>query len=607
MLLTETNHWNRMYKLWLLGFLLCWLAQPLQAASPSETESETTEVLEQLETEFQEQQLREAEEALRQAQAYEQGNGIEQDDAAAVRFYKEAAERGNSEAQLRLGILYRQRKGVQEEFRNKSRFSFGKTAFDFLFSSKMDQEAFRWLNAAAEQGVAEAQYYLAQFHEQGIGTNKNQDLANSLYAQAKDAGFDSTQAIDLLRIEYDGIPPVVREPEVEIADLAPAEAAEIEIISTTPDKTEIVSGNFTVTFSAFSPQRSIQINCINLEIADNSYDAAYSLPYELEIGENYFDLDVVTEATQASKELIIFRETEEIKKPKPKPPFQLITILGHTEDTNATSAPDGKEKIRTLKSNIVLVPSYTHYINYRNSVAAKGLITTDRQWMEDQRNKEILLRQLSFEWERKYTWLGDITTGFGANSLGLRDVPESNDSDRDSWNSDFKAVSADSFLFGQFKLKTDNDITWQGKLEHKWKDAIGSTTDDGTADKLEVSNKFTLADWKYGTKLSYTLTDLNNDTKDKADLKFSADVTIPVKPVSFKVKYDISESQKRLANDSGVRERDRKNVTTFGVTYPYAPWMIINFSRKLETKTSNLTDKDYWKYQTALQFTFIYK
>ena len=96
--------------------------------------------------------------------------------------------------------------------------------------------------------------------------------------------------------------------------------------------------------------------------------------------------------------------------------------------------------------------------------------------MEDQRNKEILLRQLSFEWERKYTWLGDLTAGFGANSLGLRDVPETNPT-RDSWNSDFKAVSADSFLFGQFKLKTDNDITWQGKLEHKWKDAIGSTTD----------------------------------------------------------------------------------------------------------------------------------
>ena len=86
--LTEINHWNRMYKLWILSFLLCWLAQPLRAANPSETESETTEVLEQLETEFQEQQLREAEEALLQAQAYEQGNGVEQDNAASVRFYK---------------------------------------------------------------------------------------------------------------------------------------------------------------------------------------------------------------------------------------------------------------------------------------------------------------------------------------------------------------------------------------------------------------------------------------------------------------------------------------------------------------------------------------
>jgi hypothetical protein len=172
MLLTETNHWNRMYKLWLLGFLLCWLAQPLQAATPSETDSETAEVLEQLETEFQEQQLREAEEALRQAQAYEQGNGVEQDDAAAVRFYKEAAERGNSEAQLRLGILYRQRKGVQEEFRNKSRFSFGKTAFDFLFSSKMDQEAFRWLNAAAEQGVVEANIIWRSFMSKGLAPIK---------------------------------------------------------------------------------------------------------------------------------------------------------------------------------------------------------------------------------------------------------------------------------------------------------------------------------------------------------------------------------------------------------------------------------------------------
>ena len=161
--------------------------------------------------------------------------------------------------------------------------------------------------------------------------------------------------------------------------------------------------------------------------------------------------------------------------------------MSHTEDTNASSAPDGENKIRTLKSNIVLVPSYTHYINYRNSVAAKGLITTDRQWMEDQRNKEILLRQLSFEWERKYTWLGDLTAGLELTHSGLRDVPESTDSDRDSWIADdFKAVSADSFLFGQFKLKTDNDITWQ-------------ETAEGTSGKMQLAQRLMmelLTSWK---------------------------------------------------------------------------------------------------------------
>lgn len=592
-----------MHIFWLLGLLCFWLLTPLQAATPDE---ENAKLLQQLEAEFQEQRAKEATDALNKARAYELGEGVPADDATAVQFYKEAAERGNVEAQLRLGILYRERRGVQDEFRRKSRFEFEKTAFDFLFADKMDQEALRWFSAAAEQGSAEAQFYLAQFYERGIGTSANPERAAELYAQAEAGGFDTTQALDLLKAELDGIPPVIREPEVQIAEITPVEASEIEIISTTPDKTEIVSGNFTVTISAFSPLRNIRINGVTQALDNNSYDATYSLPYELEIGENYFDLEVATEAADVEKELIIFRETEEIKKPTPKPPFQLITILGYTEDTNASSAPDGQDKKRTVKSNIVLVPSYSHYINYRNAVAVKGLITTDRQWMEDQRNKEILLRQIALEWERKYTWLGDITTGIGTNALGLHDVPETNP-DRDSWNSDFRQVSADSFVFGQFKLQTESDVTWQGKFEHKWKDAVGSTSDDGVADKLELSNSFSLAGWKYGTKLSYTLTDIKDDTKDKTDLQASADVTIPVKPVSVKLQHAWSQSEKRLANDDGIREKDRKNVTTFGLTYPYAPWMIINFSRKLETKTYNLSNKDYWKYQTALQFTFIYK
>jgi hypothetical protein len=579
---------------------ICALYSPALAATPAAGEGpDGAEVLQQLEEEFLRQQAAEAAAALAQARAAAS-------DAEAVRFYKEAAERGNAEAQLELGLLYRQRRGIQEEFRGKTRFSIDPKAFDFLFASKMDQQAFRWIKAAADQDIAAAQYYLAQFYQRGIGAPRDSERAEELFAQAAAKGFTPEDAVDLLKVEYDGVVQVISEPELEVAELSEVEAAEVQIISTTPDKTEIVSGNFTVTISAFSPLRSIVINEQTQPLDNGSFDVTYSLPYELEIGENYFDLEVETEATRIEREIIIFRETEAIKKPTPKPPFQLITIVGHTEDTNSGSAPDGAEKIRALKSNMVLVPSYSHYINYRNTFDIKGLITTDRQWMESQRSKEILLRQVSFEWVRKYTALGDLTTGVGTNQLGLRDVPETSPL-RDGWSSDFRKVSADSFLFGKFKLETDNEVTWQGKLEHKWKNAEGSTTDDGVADKLELGSDFSINDWKYGGKLSYTLTDIQDDSKDKTDLKASFEVGVPTKPVALKIGHDWSQSEKRLENSDGVRQKDRKNVTSLGFTYPYAPWLIINFSRKLEQATSNLANKDYWKYQTALQLTVIYK
>ena len=139
-------------------------------------------------------------------------------------------------------------KGRTGRVSNKSRFSFGKYAL--TSSSQQDgPRSIPMVECCRRAGCCGSPILSVQFHEQGIGTNKNQDLADAFYAQSKQAGFDSTLAIDLLRMEYDGIPPVVREPEVEIADLAPAEAAEIEIISTTPIRRKLSV--------ATSPSRSV--------------------------------------------------------------------------------------------------------------------------------------------------------------------------------------------------------------------------------------------------------------------------------------------------------------------------------------------------------------
>ena len=66
---------------------------------------------------------------------YDNGLGVPQDDAEAVRWYRLAAEQGDARAQLSLGDLYYYGLGVPQDY----------------------AEAARWYRLAAEQGDASAQ------------------------------------------------------------------------------------------------------------------------------------------------------------------------------------------------------------------------------------------------------------------------------------------------------------------------------------------------------------------------------------------------------------------------------------------------------------------
>ena len=84
-------------------------------------------------------------------QRYDYGDGVEEDDAEAVRWYRLAAEQGHAEAQHSLGILYALGQGVEED----------------------DAEAVRWYRLAAEQGHVEAQLFLANRYEIGSGVERD--------------------------------------------------------------------------------------------------------------------------------------------------------------------------------------------------------------------------------------------------------------------------------------------------------------------------------------------------------------------------------------------------------------------------------------------------
>ena len=70
---------------------------------------------------------------------YENGQGVPQDDAETVRWYRLAVDQGHADAQYNLGVMYDNGRGVPQDY----------------------AEAVRWYRLAAEQGHADAQYNLA--------------------------------------------------------------------------------------------------------------------------------------------------------------------------------------------------------------------------------------------------------------------------------------------------------------------------------------------------------------------------------------------------------------------------------------------------------------
>ena len=104
---------------------------------------------------------------------YENGEGVEKDVFKAVKWYRKAAERGNTYAQFNLGLAYIQGKAVKQD----------------------EVEAFKWFYKAADQGYAAAQYNLGVMYRDGRGVTENESEAVKWYRKAAEQGHAVAQYI----------------------------------------------------------------------------------------------------------------------------------------------------------------------------------------------------------------------------------------------------------------------------------------------------------------------------------------------------------------------------------------------------------------------------
>ena len=115
---------------------------------------------------------------------YENGVHTQADPAQAVAWYEKAAKKGHPEAQLRLGLMAAQGRGMEKDPR----------------------AAFGWLKKGGGPGNANAQFNVGRCYEEGIGVKKDISRAVSWFAKAaKKEDFRAVCCLGMYYLSGEGV------------------------------------------------------------------------------------------------------------------------------------------------------------------------------------------------------------------------------------------------------------------------------------------------------------------------------------------------------------------------------------------------------------------
>ena len=112
-------------------------------------------------------------------QMYEHGKGVKKDKVMAMRWYNQALEAENANAQFHRGFIFYH--AVEVEF------------YDAVKVEKDYREAIKWFRKAAQQNHAPAQFYLGVMYQHGEGVEQNDREAVKWYRSAAQLGNPTAQ------------------------------------------------------------------------------------------------------------------------------------------------------------------------------------------------------------------------------------------------------------------------------------------------------------------------------------------------------------------------------------------------------------------------------
>jgi len=166
---------------------------------------------------------------------YYYGRGVEQDYTEAGRWYLQAAEDGHARSQSNVAVMYEQGRGfpaddakaakwyakAAEQGRAVSQNNLGRLYEEGRGVAQSDQRAVDLYTSAAKKGYAEAQYRLGRMYETGRGVAEDRKKAQKWYGRAANNGYDVTAHAS----RAGDVPATASNPEASATELKTSTAA----------------------------------------------------------------------------------------------------------------------------------------------------------------------------------------------------------------------------------------------------------------------------------------------------------------------------------------------------------------------------------------------
>ena len=207
---------------------------------------------------------------------YERGRGVSRDLAEAFKWYKKSAEQGNKFAQYSLSLCYENGNGVTMNYSEAAKwvrksaeqgYHFAEKQLGYYYYygigvTKNYTEAFKWYSKAAKHGNLEAYYSLGTCYQDGKGVSKDLSQAKYWYQEAADKGHSGakTKLKELGATSNPGL--IVIEGKVVDEKSIPLMAVAIRVDGTTNGAITDIDGEFSI---SVAPDAVLTLSCIGMK------------------------------------------------------------------------------------------------------------------------------------------------------------------------------------------------------------------------------------------------------------------------------------------------------------------------------------------------------